>query len=74
MKMFKFRSKAMADYYDGEIIVMAPTLKSAKAKVLLHAKKSNESYYSKEAWLTKIKEDLKSEPIESEVFFITGSS
>ena len=66
-QLFKFRSRAMADYYDGEIIVSAPTLVAARCKVLRHAKKAGLN-------LETVKEDLKGEPKIGDVFFIMGGS
>ena len=72
MNLYRWSSKAMADYYNGDIIVMAKDVKSAKAKAIREYKKKSENYGYSMDWF---KEDLKSEPdVTNGCIFITGGS
>jgi len=69
--LYKWNSRAMADYYDGVIVVEAPNLKEAKEKVMLLGRKGSNYECG-----TTIEDDLKQDPeiIESGVVFIRGSA
>ena len=73
MNLYMWRSKAMADYYDGDIIVMAKDTKSARAKVLrVYRKRTECPNYNIDA----VKKDLKKDPtiVPEGAIFLTGGS
>ena len=71
MKMYHWKSEALAEAFDGDILVIAEDISEARQKVITEYEKADFSFFGKDFDL--LRKDLRETPVTKEVVFIIGS-